>query len=163
MRSIRSALAAAFLVLMLVVPAASADSVTVNGSGDIDKMSVNNGKKALTVKLYGFDPPCEAHYFKVVVFWGGKPAYQASGGCYPGAQWITSLEYFSNRNAQDSKPVRCPKFGLAYKAAGKHYKLTIPRTCMKKAPDRVKVRSEGDNYRSTTGGEAGPTKALGRG
>jgi hypothetical protein len=116
MRSIRSALAAAFLVLMLVVPAASADSVTVNGSGDIDKMSVNNGKKALTVKLYGFDPPCEAHYFKIVVFWGGKPAYQASGGCYPGAQWITSLEYFSNRNAQDSKPVRCPKFRLAYKA-----------------------------------------------
>ncbi len=163
MRPIRSALAGAALVLLLVVPAASADSVTVRGTGDIDKLSVNNGDKALTAKLYGFAAPCDAHYFKIVVFWGSKPAYQASGGCYPGGQWITSLEYFPNRNGQDSQPVKCAKFKLAYNTKGKHYRLSLPRGCMSKAPDRVKVRSDGDNYGSTTGGEVGPTKGLGRG
>jgi len=58
---------------LVLAGSASAASQTVQGSGDIDKMTVNNAEAALKVNLFGFGPPCDAHYMRVVVDWGCTP------------------------------------------------------------------------------------------
>jgi hypothetical protein len=154
----------ALAFLLVLAPFAVAKSTTVEGTGDIERMSVNNGDRAVTVKLRGFAAPCEAHYFKIVVFWGKKRAYQADAGCYPGGTWATSLYYLPNRDKGESGvPVGCKRFKIAYKEDRGIYRAFMPRKCLGKAPDRIRVRASGDNYGSTTGGSAGPTKALARG
>jgi len=158
----RSLLVAAAMLLALV-PFALADSQTVQGTGVIKKLSVNNGDNKVVAKLKGMDAPCEAHYFKVVIFWGKKKAYQADAGCY-GVKWIPSLYYQANRNnGQGGEEVKCEKFKVAYDKDKGTYKVVVPRKCMDAAPDKIKVRAEGDNYGSPMPGEAGPTKALARG
>jgi hypothetical protein len=159
----RSLLVAAAMLLALV-PFAIADSQTVQGTGAIKKMSVNNGDNKVVVKLKGMDPPCEAHYFRAIIFWGKKKAYQADAGCYQG-EWIPSLYYQPNRNSggQGDEAVKCGKFKVAYDKDKGTYKIVVPRKCMDEAPDKIKVRAEGDNYASPVPGEAGPTKALARG
>ncbi len=151
------------LVLLALVPYALAESQSVQGTGAIKKMSVNNGEKAVVVKLKGMDKPCDAHYFKVVLFWGKKKAYQADAGCYQG-KWIPSLYYYSNRDSgQGGDPVGCEKFKIAYDKDKGLYRIFVPRKCLDLAPDKIKVRAEGDNYASPMPGEAGPTRALARG
>lgn len=163
-RKVVLAVAIGCVALGSVLPSASAESTTVKGSGDIKKMFVKNGSGAVTTKVYGFLGPCEAHYFKILIFWGQKAAYQADGGCYPGGQWITSLYYLADRNSgSGGKKVKCGKFRLTYNATEKSWRAFIPRRCMGRAPDRVRVKSDGDNYGSTRGGEAGPTRALRQG
>ena len=151
-------------MLLATVPFALAESQTVQGTGVIKKMSVNNGEKKVVVKLKGMAKPCKAHYFRALIFWGKKKAYQADAGCYQG-QWIPSLYYYANRNDGSSlgDAVKCGKFDVAYDKDYGGYQITVPRKCLDLAPDKIKVRAEGDNYASPVPGEAGPTKALARG
>jgi hypothetical protein len=158
----RSLLVAALLPLALV-PFAMAESDTVQGTGVIKKMSVDNAQKAVTVKLKGLAGPCDAHYFRVLIFWGKKKTYQADAGCYQG-KWIPSLYYYPNRNnTSNGDPVGCEKFKVAYNKDKGLWRVFVPRKCLDLAPDKIKVRAEGDNYASPMPGEAGPTKALARG
>ena len=143
---------------------ASAASQTVQGSGDIEKMVVNNAKTALKANLFGFGPPCDAHYMKVVLDWGTKAGYEISNGCYPGATWASALAYQPDRSKpEDAKIVSCPKLRFSYSEADKSYRAHVPRSCIPKAGNRVKVSGSGNNYGSMTGGEAGPTRSLRRG
>jgi hypothetical protein len=159
-----SALALTLVAGLCLAGSASAASQTVQGSGDIDKMVVKNAASALKVNLFGFGPPCEAHYIKVVLDWGTKAAYQVDNGCYPGATWQKSLSYVADRSKPEgAKIVSCPALRFRYSEADKSYRIYVPRTCIPKARNRVRVRSSGDNYGSTTGGEAGPTRLLRRG
>jgi hypothetical protein len=142
-----------------------AESVTVQGEGDITKMFVNNGQRALTVKIYGLDKPCGgAQSLQVRVRWGTSAEYLAEGSCIQ-ANWYTGLYYDSNRSADPgAKSVDCPDFKFTYNATGHFHKVFIPRSCMGKAPDRINVRALGNNYSgSATGGSAGPTRRLARG
>jgi len=151
--------------VLSVAGSATASSQTVRGSGDIDKMVVNNAQTVLKVSLYGFGAPCDdAHYMKVVVHWGTKAGYQIENGCYPGATWAKTLTYLPNRAKPESaKIVKCPKFRFRYSQADKSHRASVPRTCLPKAGNRLRVSSSGDNYGSTTGGEAGPTRSLRQG
>ena len=143
---------------------ASAASQTVQGSGDIDKMVANNAATAVKVSLFGFKPPCEAHYMKVVLDWGTKAGYQIENGCYPGGTWAKSLSYVPDRSKPETaKIVDCPKLRFSYSETNKSHRAHVPRSCIPKAANRVRVRSSGNNYGSMTGGEAGPTRLLRRG
>jgi len=164
MRRICSLLALTLASVLCLAGSASAASQTVQGSGDIDKMVVNNAQTALKVNLFGFAPPCEAHYMKVVLDWGTKAGYQIENGCYPGATWAKTLTYLPNRSKPESaKIVSCPKLRFSYSEATKSHRAHVPRSCIPKAGNRLRVRSSGDNYGSMTGGEAGPTRSLRRG
>lgn len=163
MRTARFALAALLLALV-AVPYALAESQTVQGQGDIKKISAKNGDRAITVKVHGLANPCEAHFLNVEIFWGKKKAYRAEAGCY-GTEWITSLYYYSNRNAgAGGDPVGCEKFKMAYNADRGFYRVFLPRKCLGLAKDKIRVKAEGRNYAgSPMPGEAGPTRALARG
>ena len=164
MRRILFVLAITLVSALSLAGSATAASQTVHGSGDIDKMVVNNAQTALKVSLYGFGPPCDAHYMKIVLHWGTKAGYQIENGCYPGATWAKTLTYLPNRSRPESaKIVKCPKLRFSYSEANKSHRASVPRTCLPKAGNRLKVSSSGDNYGSTTGGEAGPTRSLRRG
>lgn len=127
-------------------------------------MAVNNAASALKVNLFGLKPPCEAQYMKVTLSWGTKAGYAIDQGCYPGATWAKSLVYMSNRaKPEGGKIVKCAKLRFKYSKADKAYRASVPRSCIPKAGDRLKVRSSGNNYGSMTGGEAGPTRSLRRG
>jgi hypothetical protein len=164
MRRICCALALTVVSVLSLAGSASAASQTVRGTGDIEKMVVTNAATAFEVKLYGFKPPCEAHYMKVVLDWGTKAGYSISNGCYPGAKWATGLSYEPVlAQGAPGKLIKCAKLRFGYSKADKSYRLSVPRSCIPKASDRVRARSTGDNYGSLTGGEAGPTRLLRRG
>jgi hypothetical protein len=147
-----------------VAGTAGAASQSVKGTGDIQKMVVDNAKKALKVKLLGFDAPCDAHYMKITVDWGKKSGYAIDQGCYPGAEWGRSLVYMPDRGTPETgKIVACAKLRFAYVKKDGSYRMTVPRSCIPKAGERLRVSAFGDNYGSPTGGEAGPTKRLKRG
>ena len=66
--------------------------------------------------------------------------------------------------AYATKRVSCGGFRLKYDAGETAWRATIPRSCIPKAPDRIRVESEGVNYAgSAIPGQAGPTRLLRRG
>ena len=98
-----------------VLPAASAGaaSQTVQGTGDIDKLVVNNAKSALKASLFGLGAPCDAKYMKLTVDWGTKAGYEIDNGCYPGATWSDSLVYLADRSdARGRQDRRLPEAPL---------------------------------------------------
>src|SRR4051794_24400136 len=155
-------LAAIALVLGLIAPA-SADSVTVQGQGNITKMSVNNGANKIVTKVEGLDEPCQAKSLWVTVSSKQTPQYRAEAGCYQG-KWIKGL-YLPKSGDWTSGGERVPCGGFALKCvtAGKLYKVVMPRSCVGKLPNKVRVAAEGIDFASAVPGSAGPTKLLARG
>ena len=149
-----------------VLPAASAGaaSQTVQGTGDIDKLAVTNAQHALKASLFGLGAPCEAKYMKLTVDWGTKGGYEIDNGCYSGGTWTDSLVYLADRSAPEGgKLVDCPKLRFAWDEDAAAHRAKVPRSCIPKAGNKLRVRAEGVNFTSVTGGEAGPTKRLRRG
>ena len=154
--------------LLLLAPYAAGESQTVQGKGDLKKMTATNAQDAVKVKLFGFGGPCNAKQFTIDVFWGTKPRYQVQAACTAGTTWTRGLYYDADRTddqgAFAEKRVECDGFRLKYNAKDKYWRAVLPRECLSKAPDRVRVASEGVNYAgSPIPGEAGPTGKLDRG
>ena len=148
-----------------VAPASAlAASQTVQGTGDIEKMAANNAQRALKVSLFGLAAPCDAKYMKITVEWGTKAGYAIDNGCYPGGTWAHSLVYLADRSdAEGGKLVECAKLRFAWDEDAGAHRAKVPRSCIPKAGNKLRVRAEGLNFTSVTGGEAGPTKRLRRG
>lgn len=153
------------MMLLSLVQSAGAESVTVQGNGDIDKMYVNNAQNAVTIKVYGLGAPCGgAQKINIRVQWGDTAAYQAEAGCYSAEWGGKELYYLPHRGDPESaRKVDCSGFRLTYNSADGFYRAFVPRSCMPRADNRVKVSSSGNNYGSMTGGSAGPTRSLRRG
>ncbi|MBA3407975.1 MAG: hypothetical protein H0U06_07940, partial [Solirubrobacterales bacterium] len=96
--------------VLALAGSASAASQTVRGTGDIEKLVVNNATSAVKVNLFGFAPPCDAHYMRVTLEWGTKAGYEIDNGCYPGGTWAKSLVYLPDRSKPEGgKLLDCPK------------------------------------------------------
>ena len=155
-------LLAATVTLALFAASAAAQSQTVRGTGNITKLVADNGRSAVTVKLFGLAKACEAKQLDASIFWG-KQDYKVEGVCIQG-KWFAGLYYNSDRSSgSGGKKVNCRGFSLKYTAASKSWKAVVPRSCMSKAPSRVRVQAEGVDFTSAMPGEAGPTKLLRRG
>ena len=151
------------IAALTVVASAYAASQTMNGQGDLKKMTATNGSNAVTTKLTGFKGPCKAQQFHVEIQWGSKSAYRAHAECTAGTTWTKGLEYMADRNdfTTNPKSVRCRGLKVAF--SGGSWTTVVPRTCMSKAPARIRVRAEGNNYASPMPGTAGPTRLLRKG
>jgi hypothetical protein len=148
----------------LPATSAVAASQTVQGTGDIDKMVANNAQSALKVALFGLAAPCDAKYMKITVDWGTKAGYAVDNGCYPGGTWDHSLVYLADRSdAEGGKIIDCPRLRFGWDEEAEAHRAKVPRSCIPKAGNKLRVRAEGINFTSVTGGEAGPTKRLRRG
>jgi hypothetical protein len=152
--------------LALLAPSAFGESQTVSGKGDLRKMTAANGQDSVKVKLVGLRGPCDAKQFTIDIFWGTKPTYQVQAACTAGTTWTRGLYYDGDRRdgGWAEKRVSCGGFRLKYDAPEKAWRAVVPRSCIPKAPDRIRVESEGINYAgSAIPGEAGPTRLLRRG
>lgn len=141
-----------------------AEKQTVNGSGDITKLVANNGQNNLTAKVSGLGPRCGGAQY-VHVFVKNKNSrllYEADGDCISG-QWGIGLFYTSTGVREDEVPVDCPDFKITRNSTSGAYTVTMPRSCLDHAPNRVKLKVEGADFGTMTGGTAGPTKVLDRG
>ena len=162
----RCLIVAGTLVCQLaIVGSAFAATQTVSGQGDLKKMTVNNGRTAVTVKLNGFKGPCDAKQFTIDVLWSTKPVYQVQAGCTGGRDWTGGLYYTAVRGqGLEPKKIACRGFKLTYASAGKVWTAVVPRSCILKASNRIRVRAEGINYAgSAIPGVSGPTRLLARG
>jgi len=164
MRKLCCVTAIATAAVILPATSAGAASQTVQGTGDIEKMVAKNGDSALKVSLVGLGAPCDAKYMKVTIDWGTKAGYAIDNGCYSGGTWAHSLVYLADRsNAEGGKLIECPKLRFSWDEDAEAHRAKVPRSCIPKAGDKLRVRAEGVNFTSVTGGEAGPTKRLRRG
>ena len=160
-RTLTVLLAMTGLLLGLTGPA-SAESVTVQGQGNITKMYVNNGDNKITVKVYGLDKPCMAKSLFVTVSSRQTAKYQAEAVCYQG--WHKGLWLYANGDTTTGgKKVTCDGFVFKYVTDGKFYKIVMPRSCVSKLPNKVRVAAEGVDFDSAIPGYAGPTRLLVRG
>ena len=111
---------------VLPVTSAGAASQTVEGTGDIEKLVVNNAKTKLKASLFGLGAPCDAKYMKLVVDWGTKAGYEIDNGCYPGGTWAASLVYLADRAVPEGgKIVECPKLRFTWDAAAKAHRAKV--------------------------------------
>lgn len=154
MRRIVAVLVAVVALVLGLTGPAYADSTTVAGVSDIKKMYVNNGVGAVVVKVYGAGGKCAIRYVAATMKGRDGTTYKATGGCYPGGTWIKSLE-------KGTKLVPCSDYTLRYNVAGKFWRFSIPRTCLPRLPDKIKV--SGEMTQSAVPGAAGPTTLLARG
>jgi hypothetical protein len=153
-------LAAVALLLGLAAPA-NADSQKVDGTGgDLTKLFVNNGSSAVVAKVYGSNIECGvSRWVKIVMRDGDGTKYTAMGGCYPGdpasgGGWHKSLE-------RGSSLVTCGGFKLKYITTGGFWRFEVPRSCLNKLANRIKVEAE--LVATAMPGSAGPTRFLSRG
>lgn len=163
----RRALAFLFALLCLSVAvggAANAESQQVGGTGDITSMTVNNGTKTLTAKVFGIKAPCSgaAYLWVSVRNRSGTLLYRAEGVCTAGVEWHTDLYYTATGDPNDETPVDCPNFAFTRNDTTNSYQVKMPRGCLDNAPNKLIVDAEGLNYGSM-GGTAGPTRVLARG
>jgi hypothetical protein len=152
-RTVALAVAVVALLLCTTVPAHAA-STTVKGVSDITKMSVDNASSTIVVKVYGPGGKCAIRWVSAEIKSKNGATYKAMGACYPGAVWAAGLE-------KGTKTVTCGGFKLAYKPAGGFWKFTIPRSCVPKMADKIKVNAE--LPQSAMPGTAALTKWLARG
>jgi hypothetical protein len=155
----------ASVMLFALAHSATAETVTVQGTGDIDKMVVKNNQSAVVTKVWGLGPKCGgAQYLFVYIMWAdSKAAYQVDGSCIE-AGWHKGLFYMADRtHPENSKQVDCDGLKMNFSADTKAYTVTVPRSCIPKADNRIKVKARGHNYGSMVEGKAGPTRLLRRG
>jgi hypothetical protein len=163
MRRLLTVVATLTALLAAFASPASAESATVSGTGDIKKMAAANKSTSVVAKVFGLAKPCEAQYLDVTISSRRDAKWKASAGCYQ-TTWAKGLYKSAAGDFTDSKKVDCPDFKLTYDAANHFYRVVVPRSCIKAAPDRVRLYAEGRNYAgSASPGTAGPTKLLDRG
>lgn len=154
MRRIVAVLVAVVALVLGLTGPAYADSTTVAGVSDIKKMYVNNGVGAVVVKIYGPGGKCAIRYVAAKMRGRDGITYKATGGCYPGGMWIKGLE-------KGTKLVPCSDYKLSYNVTGKFWRFYVPRTCVPRLTNKIKV--SGELTQSAIPGEAGPTTWLARG
>jgi hypothetical protein len=159
----RHSLIAAAVVGLLAVPGiALAASTTVDGEGDIAKMRASNGDTAVKVSLKGLEELCGGtQHVNVAITWGTDASYEVDGACVSG-EWGQVLSYLADADSPETGKVRpCSKLKVRHRDGA--VRVRVPRSCINKAGDRIRVRAEGQNFGTLTGGTAGPTKRLRRG
>jgi hypothetical protein len=153
-------LLAALALLVGLAGPAGAETTTIAGSGAISKMSVNNGSRAVVAKVHGPNIECGvSRWVKINLRDGDGTNYEAMGGCYPGdpasgGGWHKSL-------ALGGKLLSCG-FTLSYNSTGGFWRFEVPRSCLGKLANRIKVTNV-ELVAGALPGEAGPTRWLSRG
>lgn len=156
MRRSIAVLALAMGMLAGLFGPAQADSTTVQGTSVIDKMFVNNGTSAVVVKVFGPGGKANVRWVNIRLRGYDGVTYVAQGGWYPGEVWAKSLSRGTNS-------VACGGFTLTYNSTYDFWRFYIPRTCLGRLTNRIKVRAELVTPTSATPGAAGPTAWLLRG
>jgi len=154
MRRVLSVVLAVVAISLSVTSSATADTGTVGGTGDISKLVASNKSDAVLVKVFGPGGKCDVRYVAAKLKGTDGATFQASGGCYPGGQWVVGL-------SKGTKVVTCGGDKLAYNATGAFWRFYIPRTCLRRLTNKIKVSAE-LTY-SAMPGEAGPTRWIRRG
>lgn len=144
----------AFAVSVSLTGTAHADRASVTGSGDIQKLVANNSTDAVVVKIFGPGGKCDIRYVAATLRGTDGVKYKASGGCYPSGQWILGL-------SKGTKEVACGSDKLGYNATGEFWRFTVPRDCLGRLTNKIKV--SGELIFSAMPGEAGPTSWIRRG
>jgi hypothetical protein len=154
-RALMVAVMSLALVAGLVGPAHAAKvTVASNGSPDLSKMVVNNGSKAVVVKLYGAGG-------KDVVRWSYAQLKGTNGVVYEAkVAWYSDKWMKSLYRGQTS--VNCPGFKYTWNATGKFWRVFVPRSCLGKLTNKIKVYAE-HVARSAMPGAAGWSRWVARG
>jgi hypothetical protein len=163
--------ATAALALGLAGPAL-AESTTVQGKsvngypGNITKMVANNARTAIVAKVYGLDKPCDARQVEVSVKSHNGVQYRAMGSCYnlgETPKWNKGLYRVNDDGSTSGDSLACDDFKLTYNADHGFYKAVMPRSCVSKLQDGVRVEASGIDFDYATPGQTPWTKRLARG
>lgn len=140
MRALRSCLALIVAGVCIVVsgPAASADSGVIDdsrdGASDIVKLTYSNGLSKVRMAMTFSDLRAAEDQIFVMGWGSGSSRYQVDTGSFG----TDELEYFTRTNV--ATVVTCSGVKVIRKAATETVKVTIPRSCLGKAPNTVRFQ-----------------------
>jgi hypothetical protein len=150
------------LVAGLVGPAHAAKvTVASNGSPDLSKMVVINGQKAVVVKLYGTGGKHQVRWSYVHLKGTDGVLYEARAA-WGQATWYTRLSRGSSMSESGGTAVNCPGFKYTWNATGKFWRVFVPRSCLGKLTNKIKVYAE-HVAQSAMPGAAGWSRWVARG
>jgi hypothetical protein len=158
--SYRTALAlvlACLASLLVSAPAASADEVTVDGRGVIDRLWFANQQERLVVRVFAPGGRCDVDSVSVKFRDRDGTRYRLAGTCvdHDPEQWTTRL--YRGRRA-----VECDQMKLVFKPRGPFWRGVVNRDCLGGLGNKVRVlRARVDT--GTSVGKAGPTRYVARG
>jgi hypothetical protein len=143
-------------LLLLAGPAAHAEKVSVDGTGSLESLTVNNKDGVVVLKLVApGGEPCSVKYIAVPLQDRDGTGYRFVAGCYPGSHWAISLE-------RGQRLVECPDLSLQYATAARTWTARVPRDCLTGLAGTIRAgKTWVDDY-SAQGGEAGPTPYVRR-
>jgi hypothetical protein len=132
------ALVVAVTFMLLSGPAAHAAAGTItdprgDGDPDIVKVTYSNAKSQIKMSMTYADISLaqnESFYLR----WGAGKSYQVFN-----SNGLRELRYYASKNAA-SKRVACAGLKVARQTAKDTTAVTIPRSCLKKAPDKVRFQ-----------------------
>ena len=134
MRRILALIAAVIVMSLSFSGAANADTGTVTGTGDISKLVASNKSDAVIIKVFGPGGKCDVRFVAATLKGTNGATYQTSGGCYSG-RWILGL-------SKGTKLVTCGGDRLSYNTTGRFWRFSVPRTCLGRLTDKIKVSAE---------------------
>lgn len=117
-----------------------ADSVTVQGTSDLDeltdvkKMMVNNRQGSVLVKIHGTGGKDLVRWVAADLKDGDGTKYRATAAWH-GAEWIVSL-------GRGPRLVNCDAMVFKYVADPGFWKVIVPRSCLGRLANRIKAKSE---------------------
>ena len=135
------------------VGTAAADTATEPGTSDIKKMVVDNGANAVVVKLHGTGGRAAVRWVNVKLKGANGVSYTVQGAWYS-VDWVDSLE-------RGQRLVACDGLRIHYRSG--YWQFRVPRTCLGRLTDQVKVSGLIVSPTSAIAGEAGPTGWVRRG
>ena len=150
MRRVLIAVIGAAVLATGVATPALAETETVQGSdnGPLRKMKVNNAEHKIITKLFAPGGKNKVRWLNVVIHRkSDNKAYTASAAWY-GADWIKSLSW------DDNAPRSCDGFKVVYNDTDNYWRVVVPRACVGKLTNKVKVHAEIVTNTSAIGGEA---------
>ncbi|MDQ1618550.1 MAG: hypothetical protein QOE19_1119 [Actinomycetota bacterium] len=132
------ALVVAVTFMLLSGPAAHAAAGTItdprgDGDPDIVKVTYSNARSQIKMSMTYADISLaqnESFYLR----WGTGKSYQVFN-----SNGLRELRYYSSKNAA-TKRVACAGLKVARQTAKDTTAVTIPRSCLKKAPDKVRFQ-----------------------
>jgi len=144
--------------LAVFVPgAAHAAQTSVEGTGAYEKLVLANRQTKVVVRMYGpGGGPCDIKYVTAKIRDRDGTRYTIAGGCYGKGEWAVSL-------SRGTTLVECDGLKLVYQETGGYWNGVMPRSCLSRLANRIKVTTSWIDDYSPTVNEAGPTRYVARG
>jgi hypothetical protein len=160
-RSITAIAAAALLAVPATAAQAAKGSITDRGGDNVDivKLSYNNAKSKVTLTTKYADSSTAQVEFFAITWAGPNKGYGVVSSAVTGDRELV----YSKNKSDEGTTIACKGLNVKRNARANTTKVIVPRTCLTKAPDKLRFQAGALNVQDGGSDETKRTKKVKRG